>query len=40
LFIVKGLMQRAGGKVSAHSEGLGRGAEFVLTWPLVAEAAA
>jgi signal transduction histidine kinase len=35
LFIVKGLMQRAGGRVSAHSEGLGRGAEFVLTWPLV-----
>jgi signal transduction histidine kinase len=34
LFIVKGLMQRAGGKVSAHSDGLGRGAEFVLTWPL------
>ena len=40
LFIVKGLMQRAGGKVSAHSEGLGRGAEFVLTWPLAAVEAA
>jgi signal transduction histidine kinase len=40
LFIVKGLMQRAGGKVSAHSEGLGRGAEFVLTWPLASEVAA
>jgi signal transduction histidine kinase len=33
LFIVKGLMQRAGGRVSAHSNGLGQGAEFVLTWP-------
>jgi signal transduction histidine kinase len=33
LFIVKGLMQRAGGRVSAHSAGLGQGAEFVLTWP-------
>jgi len=39
LFIVKGLMQRAGGKVSAQSEGIGRGAEFVLTWPLAVEAA-
>jgi signal transduction histidine kinase len=37
LFIVKGLMQRAGGRVSAHSAGLGQGAEFVLTWPQVAE---
>jgi len=37
LFIVKGLMQRAGGRVSAHSEGLGQGAEFVLVWPLAGE---
>jgi signal transduction histidine kinase len=33
LYIVKRLMQLVGGRVSAHSEGLGRGAEFVLTWP-------
>ena len=33
LFIVKRLMQLAGGRVSASSEGEGRGAEFVLTWP-------
>ena len=33
LFIVKRLMHLLGGNVTAHSEGLGRGAEFVLTWP-------
>jgi len=32
LFIVKRLMQLAGGRVSARSEGEGRGAEFILTW--------
>ncbi len=35
LYIVKRLMQLVGGRVSAHSEGLGRGAEFVLVWPAV-----
>ncbi len=39
LYIVKRLMQLLGGSVTARSEGLGRGAEFVLTWPLAAEAA-
>jgi len=34
LFIVRRLMQLAGGRVSAHSEGVGRGAQFVLTWPV------
>ncbi len=33
LFIVRRLMQLAGGRVSAHSEGVGRGAQFVLAWP-------
>jgi signal transduction histidine kinase len=33
LFIVRRLMQLTGGRVSASSEGLGRGAEFVLHWP-------
>jgi signal transduction histidine kinase len=33
LFIVNRLMQLAGGRVAAHSEGEGRGAEFVLAWP-------
>ena len=26
-------VQLVGGRVSAHSEGLGQGAEFVLVWP-------
>jgi len=26
-------MQLAGGRVSAHSAGIGQGATFVLTWP-------
>jgi signal transduction histidine kinase len=34
LFIVRRLMQLAGGRVSAHSEGVGQGARFVLTWPV------
>ena len=34
LFIVRRLMQLAGGKVSAHSDGVGQGAQFVLTWPI------
>jgi signal transduction histidine kinase len=34
LFIVRRLMQLAGGRVSAHSEGLGQGALFVLAWPM------
>ena len=33
LFIVRRLMQLSGGRVSASSEGLGRGAEFLLHWP-------
>ena len=34
LFIVRRLMQLAGGRVSAHSEGVGQGAQFILTWPV------
>jgi signal transduction histidine kinase len=34
LFIVRRLMQLAGGRVSAHSEGVGQGAQFVLAWPV------
>jgi signal transduction histidine kinase len=37
LFIVRRLMQLTGGRVSASSEGLGRGAEFLLHWPSAAE---
>ncbi|HEY0767357.1 MAG TPA: HAMP domain-containing sensor histidine kinase [Steroidobacteraceae bacterium] len=33
LFIVQRLMQLAQGRVSAHSDGVGQGARFVLTWP-------
>ena len=36
LALVKGVVERSGGTVRAHSEGLGRGAEFVLTLPLAA----
>jgi len=40
LFIVGRLMQLAGGRVSAHSDGVGQGAQFVLAWPAApAEAA-
>jgi len=34
LYIVRRLMQLAGGRVSAHSEGVGQGANFVLAWPI------
>lgn len=34
LYIVRRLMQLAGGRVSAHSEGVGQGARFVLAWPV------
>lgn len=33
LFIVHRLMHLAHGRVSAHSDGVGHGARFVLTWP-------
>jgi signal transduction histidine kinase len=33
LFIVHRLMQLAQGRVSAHSDGVGQGARFTLTWP-------
>jgi signal transduction histidine kinase len=33
LFIVRRLMQLTGGRVSAHSIGVGQGALFVLSWP-------
>lgn len=35
LFIVRRLMQLAGGRVSARSDGVGQGAQFVLAWPAV-----
>jgi signal transduction histidine kinase len=34
LFIVRSMMQLAGGRVSAHSDGEGKGAQFVLAWPV------
>ncbi|MBV9696081.1 MAG: HAMP domain-containing histidine kinase [Gammaproteobacteria bacterium] len=40
LFIVRRLMELAQGRVSAHSEGPGRGARFVLTWPAASAPAA
>lgn len=33
LYIVRRMMQLAGGRVSAQSAGIGRGATFVLAWP-------
>ena len=36
LFIVRRLMELARGRVSASSEGVGRGANFILTWPAAA----
>ena len=36
LFIVRQLMQLGGGSVSAHSDGPGKGASFVLSWPAAA----
>jgi signal transduction histidine kinase len=40
LAVVKGLVEQHGGRVSAHSAGVGRGSEFVVRLPLTAEAAA
>lgn len=34
LFIVRRMMQLAGGRVTAHSDGVGQGALFVLAWPI------
>ncbi len=34
LFIVRRMMQLAGGRVSAHSDGVGQGALFTLAWPI------
>jgi signal transduction histidine kinase len=34
LFIVRRMMQLAGGRVSARSDGVGRGAEFAVAWPI------
>jgi signal transduction histidine kinase len=34
LYIVRRLMHLAGGRVSAHSEGVGQGAQFILAWPV------
>jgi signal transduction histidine kinase len=39
LFIVRRLMQLAHGRVSAHSDGVGRGATITLAWPLATQAA-
>ena len=36
LFIVRRLMELARGRVRAHSDGVGQGASFVLTWPAAA----
>jgi signal transduction histidine kinase len=36
LYIVRRLMYLAGGRVSAHSGGVGQGATFVLAWPAAA----
>jgi signal transduction histidine kinase len=33
LYIVRRLMHLAGGRIDAHSGGVGQGAEFVLAWP-------
>ena len=34
LFIVRRMMQLAGGRVSAHSSGVGQGAQFIVAWPI------
>jgi signal transduction histidine kinase len=34
LFIVRRMMQLEGGRVTAHSDGVGQGAQFVLAWPI------
>lgn len=38
LFIVRRMMQLAGGRVSAHSDGVGQGAQFIVAWPVAPEA--
>ena len=38
LAVVKGLVEQHGGRVAAHSAGLGKGSEFVVRLPLAAEA--
>lgn len=40
LSLVRGLVEMQGGSVQAHSEGAGRGSEFVVRLPLVAQEAA
>ncbi len=40
LAVVRGLVEQHGGTITAHSAGLGRGAEFVVRLPLAAGAAA
>ena len=40
LSLVRGLVEMQGGSVEAHSEGLGRGSEFVVRLPLVSHEAA
>ncbi len=40
LFIVRRMMQLAGGRVSAHSDGVGQGALFTLAWPIAPAAEA
>ncbi|HEY6484062.1 MAG TPA: HAMP domain-containing sensor histidine kinase [Steroidobacteraceae bacterium] len=40
LYIVRRLMQLAGGRVTAHSAGIGQGAQFVLAWPIAPGGAA
>jgi signal transduction histidine kinase len=39
LFIVRRLMELAHGRVTAHSDGRGRGAQLLLTWPAAAQGA-
>ncbi len=39
LAVVKGLVEQHGGRVAAHSAGLGRGSEFIVRLPLSAESA-
>jgi len=34
LFIVRRMMQLAGGRVSAQSDGVGQGAQFIVAWPI------
>lgn len=39
LAVAKGLVEQHGGSITAHSEGAGRGSEFVLRWPLATSSA-